>query len=181
MNYLKAKVADLRKLAEEKEIEGYEEMNRKELIEALKDGEDLVEAPEEVTEAPEVEEAPEVPETSDEAPQKSFLDSPNVTEYRKPAVGSKAEAMKLNLLSQRLITILIPQGSKEPAGMKQSVTLNAYRVDIAKGTYVEVPEQIAKIIMTSQNQTAMAINNDLNLANPNHLKRRTGEGTQALE
>ena len=41
-------------------------------------------------------------------------------------------------------------------GITESVILNGYRLNIQKGVYVSVPQQVAEIIMESQRQTQMA-------------------------
>lgn len=74
-----------------------------------------------------------------------------------PAAGSKAETMKRFLLSQKKVTIFIPRAGGEDPTIKLSVTLNGYRLDFPKQTYLEVPLQIAEVIMDSQKQTDAAI------------------------
>ena len=152
---LSMKIADLRKLAEKEGIEGYESMEtRKELIEALsKTPEPEVPAEEEVEE---VVEAPEAPKEVEEVKENDPFDFPGITGGKSP-VGSKAWIMKQKLAKQKRVSILIPLGAKEKAGTTTPVTLNGYRLNIMHGTYVEVPEQVAKIIMTSQNQTMTAL------------------------
>lgn len=73
-----------------------------------------------------------------------------------PQVGSKAELMKKALLKQPRVRILIPrpQGEKN---IEHSVTLNGYRLDLPKNQYLELPQQIADVIMDSQQQTEAAI------------------------
>lgn len=71
--------------------------------------------------------------------------------------GGKALTMKRFLLGQKKVSIYIPRGHKEDPSIKQSVTLNGYRLDIPKNIYIEVPEQIAVVIMDSLNQTNAAI------------------------
>jgi hypothetical protein len=71
----------------------------------------------------------------------------------------KAERMRLQLEKQPKVAILIPLGSGEVAGSTESVILNGHRVNIRKGEYVYVPEQVARVVMESQQQTAQAIDN----------------------
>ena len=74
-----------------------------------------------------------------------------------PKPGSKAKTMKGVLLKQEKVRIFVPREPKEDPSIKQSITLNGYRLDFPKQTYIEVPEQIAEVIMESQRQTDEAI------------------------
>ncbi len=74
-----------------------------------------------------------------------------------PAPGSKKDRMKQKLLKQPKVRIIIPRFSKEPRHIKFSVNLNGYRLDLPKQAYIEVPEQVAKVIMKSQKQTDEAL------------------------
>ena len=166
MNYNTIKTAKLREVAEKKEIEGYEEMTRKELIKSLKsknqkdkptqiegevnraiEDEESVEKKEE----PEKEEEPEA--VKDKEPEEEKV--VGIREAHVP-VGSKAEVMKAKLAKQPRVKILIPLEGKEKMGSTESVILNGYRLNILKGVYVDVPEQVAGIIMESQKQTRIA-------------------------
>jgi hypothetical protein len=71
----------------------------------------------------------------------------------------KAERMRLQLEKQPKVAIMIPLSQGEVAGSTESVILNGYRLNIRKGEYVHVPEQVARVIMESQQQTAQAIEN----------------------
>jgi hypothetical protein len=71
----------------------------------------------------------------------------------------KAERMRLHLEAQPKVAIMIPLTPGEVAGSTESVILNGHRVNIRKGEYVMVPEQVARVIMESQAQTAQAIEN----------------------
>jgi hypothetical protein len=71
----------------------------------------------------------------------------------------KAEKMRLHLEKQPKVAIMIPLGQGEAVGSSESVILNGYRLNIRKGEYVHVPEQVARVIMESQAQTALAIEN----------------------
>ncbi len=75
-----------------------------------------------------------------------------------PDAGSKAERMKQSLLTQRRVSILIPLEPGSDPKVPSSVCLNGYRLDFPTNTYVEVPEQMAKVIMNSQSQTVAALN-----------------------
>lgn len=71
----------------------------------------------------------------------------------------KAERMRLQLEAQPKVAIMIPLSQGEAAGSTESVILNGYRLNIRKGEYVYVPEQVARVIMESQQQTQQAIDN----------------------
>lgn len=161
-------------MAEDKEIKGCEDMERKELIEALKPKKEPKK--ESKTATPKVEE-PEVPETPPEAPVGLGA---GIIEGHVP-VGSKAAIMREHLAKQPKVRILIPVEGKEKPGITVPVTINGYRLNIMKGAYVEVPEQVADAIMKSQKQTMEALNNPLNLDNPQHPKKQSGEGVGSLD
>lgn len=74
-----------------------------------------------------------------------------------PAPGSKAALMKEKLLKQPRVRIFIPRSSGESRTIPLSVTLNGYRLDLPKQTYLELPLQVAEIVMDSQKQTEEAI------------------------
>lgn len=71
----------------------------------------------------------------------------------------KAERMRQTLEAQPKVPIMIPLGQGEAAGSTESVILNGHRLNIRKGEYVYVPEQVARVIMESQQQTMAAIEN----------------------
>lgn len=71
----------------------------------------------------------------------------------------KAERMKRSLEAQPKVTIMIPLLPGEAEGSNETVILNGYRTNIRKGSYVQVPEQVARVIMESQQQTQEAIQN----------------------
>lgn len=147
-NLSKTKLADLRKLAKEAEVEGYEDMERAELVAALEEkqtgsGE----------EAPaEKEEEIKAPEDVSEAPVSAI----GVDESVAP-VGSKAAKMKEILSKQPKVRVLIPLEPGEKRGSTESVTLNGYRLNIQKGVYVDVPQQVADVLSNSLNQTIEAL------------------------
>ena len=161
-------------MAKKQKIEGYEDLERKELLVALKP-EKPGENPKKI-EKPKKEEAPKAPEEEPEEPELGD----GITEGHFPA-GSKAEIMRVHLAKQPKIRILIPVEGKEKPGMTVPVTINGYRLNIAKGVYVEVPEQVADMIMKSQKQTVEALNNPLNLSNPRHPRKQSGEGVGSLD
>ena len=74
-----------------------------------------------------------------------------------PQPGSKAAIMKRVLLKQPRVRVFIPRNGTESPAIKQSVTLNGYRLDLPKQAYHEVPQQVADVIMDSLSQTEAAI------------------------
>src|SRR3989304_465466 len=78
-----------------------------------------------------------------------------------PPGGSKAARMKEFLLSQARIRMLIPRPQGEKSTITQSVTLNGYRLDFPKDTYVEVPLQVAEVLAESLKQTNFALAQNL--------------------
>src|SRR3990167_10227576 len=74
-----------------------------------------------------------------------------------PQPGSKAEKMKKFLLSQRSIRSLIPRPFGEHSSIMLSVTLNGYRLDFPKDTYIDVPQQVAEVLAESLQQTNAAL------------------------
>ena len=157
MNYQIKKTAELRKLAEEKEIPDYEEMERKELIAALKKADTASDEPDASKEDKE-EEKPSVGEPQEPVEEKEeepliitgFMGS------HAPA-GSKAATMKKKLSRQPRVKIYVPLEMGEKFGGTLSVILNGYRMNILKGLYVDVPKQVADVIMESRKQTVKAL------------------------
>jgi len=74
-----------------------------------------------------------------------------------PDRGSKAERMKTSLLAQPRVRILVPRAPGEHGEVLMTVNLNGYRLDFPKNTYIELPEQVAQVIMDSQKQTDVAL------------------------
>ncbi|MBI4136858.1 hypothetical protein HY469_02235 [Candidatus Roizmanbacteria bacterium] len=74
-----------------------------------------------------------------------------------PAKGSKAEIMKRQLLAQPKVRIIVPRLPGEDPSIKATVNLNNYRLDFPKQAYIDMPQQIAELIMDSQGQTEAAI------------------------
>jgi hypothetical protein len=75
------------------------------------------------------------------------------------SIDGKAAIMKARLDAQPKVPIMIPLSPGEVSGSTESVILNGHRVNIRKGEYVHVPEQVARVIMESQQQTEQAIRN----------------------
>lgn len=69
---------------------------------------------------------------------------------------SKVDAMKENLSKQPLVTMYVPLVGGEKIGATIPVTLNGYRVNIPKGVYVDVPQQIADLLKDHLQQTEEA-------------------------
>ncbi len=74
-----------------------------------------------------------------------------------PQPGSKAEIMKAVLLKQPRVRIYINRDPGEDPSVKKSVNINGYRLDLPKAAYIELPEQIAELLMDSQRQTNVAL------------------------
>jgi len=74
---------------------------------------------------------------------------------------NEVEKWKLHFAKQPKKSIMIPREKSDPVGAYETVQINGYTFQITKGVYVEVPEQIAQIIMDSQQQTEQAIANAL--------------------
>lgn len=62
------------------------------------------------------------------------------------ALQSDALNMKGVLDRQRKVTFLIPLAEGEKAGSFEEVFINGYRMTIAKGSMVEIPEQVAHML-----------------------------------
>ncbi len=90
---------------------------------------------------------------------KKVADSPDAPESVTQTHMGKAERMKRALETQPKVSIMIPLSPGEVAGSTESVILNGHRLNIRKGEYVMVPEQVARVVMESQQQTAQAIDN----------------------
>lgn len=127
-----------------------------------------MEAKEAVSKEEKVEESPKV---------LTIEEKPNPAEDREvnKKWKTKAEAMKLKLLSQEKVSILIPLEPTERVGVvewrngkngeayqvhisgaKEEVQLNGYKYFIPKGVYVQVPRQVAEVISKAQQQTLEA-------------------------
>lgn len=139
----KLKTEQLRELAKERGVE--ETLERAELIEALAVSEEPGEPSQE--------------QETESKEESGFLKEGAVSEVKRPSKGSKADLMKKKLMAQPRVTIMIPIGAKEPRGITESVILNGYRLNITKGVYVKVPQQVAEIVMRSQQMTNEAIDN----------------------
>lgn len=150
--YKGVKLPALRKIAKEKGLSDYEDLERNELVLLLEKSDESDKPEKSEDEEGEAEEDDGVKEEDEiETP----TEQAGITEGNIP-VGSKAEVMKERLALQSKITIMIPLESKEKKGSTFPVTLNGYRVNIQKGVYVPVAKQIAEVVMESQKQTVAA-------------------------
>ena len=77
-----------------------------------------------------------------------------------PQPGSKADTMKKHLLSSPRVRMFIPRPEGEAKSILQSVTLNGYRLDLPKNTYIELPEPIYNVLKESLAQTEIALDRD---------------------
>lgn len=82
----------------------------------------------------------------------------NPNEQALVAAAHQTKAMKMRefLHSQPKVTIMIPLDPGENPNTTVPVTLNGYRYTIKKNVYVEVPKQVAEVIMNSLKQTTAA-------------------------
>lgn len=71
--------------------------------------------------------------------------------------GGKAQAMKIQLLSQPRVVVMIPVDSGSSPDVPFDVTLNGYRLSLPRNQYIEVPQQVAEVIKQSHNQTTQAL------------------------
>ena len=74
-----------------------------------------------------------------------------------PPAGSKAEKMKKKLLKMPKIRFFIPRPEGEDKSILQTVNLNGYRLDFPKQAYLDIPQQIADVLMESLGQTEKAL------------------------
>lgn len=59
---------------------------------------------------------------------------------------NKRQKMRKALAKQPKVRMYVPLEGKEPVGSFIPVTLNGHRVNVPKGVYVDVPQQVADII-----------------------------------
>ena len=137
-------VRELRAVAKEENVNIKGLRKKSDIIKAI-DGVDEVEESEDVDEVKKVEDG---------------VVTPGVEEVRFQS-GGKAARMKAKLAKQRKVRVIVQLMDGEKRGSTMSVILNGYRLNIQKGVYVDVPEQIADIIMESQQQTVLASEHEL--------------------
>jgi len=107
---------------------------------------------------------------------KTFVESPGQLKKDKEVYLSKKERMRKLLMAQPMVRILVPcEGAEQPGVVKwvtnkvngrkeqeyvkgsvMSVQLNGFKWLITKGTYQEVPQQVADVVSASQNMTSEA-------------------------
>lgn len=98
----------------------------------------------------------------------------NVETVRKGKIATMRDKLK----EQPKIRIFVPTEGKEAVGTVLPITINGLRLNVPKGVYTEVPQQVADIIMESLNQTAEAIeNNPLRL----DIQRSSKDKAEALD
>lgn len=102
------------------------------------------------------EEAKVQPETEQETKREEIKTAAKQPKVQERAL-SKAERMKEHLAKQPKVRIIIPLEPKEKLGATESVILNGYPFYIKKGVYVEVPQQVADVIMEARNETEAAM------------------------
>ncbi len=78
-----------------------------------------------------------------------------------PPVGSKAAKMKAFMLTQPKVRMIIPLKEGEDPNVRLSVNLNGYRLDYPRNTYINVPENVADVLMDSLKQTTAALERNL--------------------
>lgn len=66
---------------------------------------------------------------------------------------SKKEIMREKLMTQPTVRMYIPLNQGEKAGQTHPVTLNGFRINVPKGVYVDVPQQVADVLKDSFQQT----------------------------
>ncbi len=71
--------------------------------------------------------------------------------------GGKPLTMKLALLAQSKVRVMIPVDSGSDPKVPFDVTLNGYRLSLPRNQYIDVPEQVAEVIMNSHSQTTQAL------------------------
>lgn len=97
----------------------------------------------------------ETPEQAEATPE----EEPKVEPIAEPIIErpmSKLERTKAALAKQPRVRIIIPKEASETDGAFETVQINGYLIQIKKGVYVDVPEQVAKIITDSRNETEEA-------------------------
>jgi len=86
----------------------------------------------------------------------TLKNTPAPTKEDVQAYQTKAQKMKEFLWKQPLVTIMIPLEQGEKDGTTLPITLNGYRLNLRKNTYVEVPKPIADLLkdILRQNEAA---------------------------
>jgi len=150
-------------------------MTKQEIIEKLKELEihfdpkankaelqKLLEVDEPVDDEPQVDEPqsePEVDEPDTGEPEKPQDPQPEPKKKTETKIDykNKLQRTKDALAKQPKVRIIIPKEKSETVGAFETVQINGYTYQIQKGVYVEVPQQVADIIMASRQETEEAI------------------------
>lgn len=82
--------------------------------------------------------------------------SPEVRAQVEEIHASKAEIMKKHLDKQPKVRMFIPLQGAEKVGTIHPVVMNGYRINVPKGQYVDLPQQVADLLTNSFNQTEQA-------------------------
>jgi hypothetical protein len=69
---------------------------------------------------------------------------------------SKSEIMKRQLEKQPKVRMFVPLQGMEKAGTVHPVVMNGYRLNVPKGVYVDLPQQVADLLKNSFQQTEAA-------------------------
>lgn len=169
------KVGELRDLAEKSGVEGFEDMNKKQLAETLEsseagdegEGHQNDDVKDEGGEEPSADKGGEkVGDSDDEDPDGDKEDDDGevemgkgVTEVADQDLSEKALKMKAFLQKQDRVSVFLPLEDGEKRGTTKSVILNGFRLNILKGVRVQVPEQIADVIEDSMAAQTAALEN----------------------
>ena len=166
------KVADLRALAEKRNIEGWESMSKPELKQALdsadkdpknKPAESLPEEQpqpeeEEAEEDENEDEGPVAPRKPIEVPKSELIEPPQL-------LSQKARAMKIKLEGEKAAglveTVFVNREASEPVGTVQTIGLNGYHLNIRKGEPVVVPQTVARFLWQMQKDSGVALEHKL--------------------
>ena len=108
-------------------------------------------------EKPKVEE----PKAEDKIKTEEAIKTPKPEKPKVEEPKNEMEFWRQHFAKQPKVRIMIPREKTDPVGAYETVQINGYTFQIIKGEYVDVPEQIAQIIMESQQQTEQAIANAL--------------------
>lgn len=166
-------LVELKKLSEDVEFEeAFTKDTPLEKLHALvSEGRALLKGePQKPEEKPEEEPEPPKVTAKVKTPSKApFLDYLRKYQYRQntvtgspqsdPMPGSRAEKIKKILLTQPKVRIMIPKPESEKGYFPHSVTINGYRLDLPKNVYLDVPEQVADMVLNAQKQTQEAYDN----------------------
>ena len=167
------RVAELRKMAEKQKVEGWKDMGKNDLVEALSSSSD--EEPDESDESDntddedEDEEGDENPKPPTRPVRQAIKDG---FKDGKGYLSPKAARTRAKIIKQPKVNVYIPLEDGEKKGTTRSVIINGWRVNIIKGVYVEVPRQVADILIQSQQAELEALQSPLEI---------TGEGKSELD